>query len=170
VFASLILQQTGHLDEALRLATRALTIAREKGFVYWVAMGNVAVGYDQVVRRADLTTGLETIRNGLAIYRETQGELLRPFIISLLADGELALGRTDAAQTALAEAIQVAEALGAAVFLPELLLRRARLSTTAAHAAERRMFLEKALATARAQGANAVADAAVNDMNFSSDA
>jgi class 3 adenylate cyclase/tetratricopeptide (TPR) repeat protein len=167
VFASLILQQAGHLDEALRLATRALTIAKEKGFVYWVAMGNVAVGYDQVMRRADLTTGLETIRNGLAIYRETQGELLRPFIISLLADGELALGRTDAAQSAIAEATEVAEALGAAVFLPDLLLRRARSS---ADAAERRMFLEKALKTARAQGADAVADAAANDMNFPSHA
>jgi hypothetical protein len=32
------------------------------------------------------------------------------------------------------------------------------------------MFLEKALATARAQGADAVADAAANDMNFPSHA
>jgi class 3 adenylate cyclase/tetratricopeptide (TPR) repeat protein len=156
VFAALVLQQAGQLDEALRLADRALAVAGEKGFAYWVAMGKVAVGYDQVVRRGDLAAGREVIRIGMASYRETQGELLRPFILSLLAEAEAALGEVEAAQAAIREATDVATVLEARGFLPGLLLRQAQLLTGTASRAQLRELLERALGVARAQGAEAM--------------
>jgi tetratricopeptide (TPR) repeat protein len=165
VFAALILQQAGQLDEALRLADQALVVADEKGFAYWVAMGKVAAGYDHVVRRRNLETGREAIRVGMASYRETQGELLRPFILSLLAEAEAALGQVEAAQAAMREAIVVATSLEARGFLPELLLRQARLLTGSAPRAQRWELLERALAGARKQGAEAVARAAAEALS-----
>ncbi|MET0531852.1 MAG: AAA family ATPase [Microvirga sp.] len=61
LFAALVLQQAERLDEALDLANNALAVAAEKGFAYWVAMGKVATGYDQVIRRGNLAAGREAI-------------------------------------------------------------------------------------------------------------
>jgi tetratricopeptide (TPR) repeat protein len=165
VFAALILQKASQLDEALHLANRALAIAHEKGFAYWVAMGQVAVGYDQVVRSANPSAGREAIQSGLASYRETQGELLRPFILSLLAEAEAVRGDADAAQAALREAVEVVTALEAHGFLPELLLRQARLLTGPKSQMQRRKLLERAVAVARAQGAHAVERMAAEEMS-----
>jgi len=159
LFAALVLQQAKRLDHALSLAERALELAGEKGLAYWVAVGKVAVGYDQVIRRKDAAAGRDAIRLGLASYRETQGELLRPFILSLLAEAEVALGDFDAAQRAMGEALDVAIAIEAKGFVPELLLRQAQLCE-ANTATESRELFERALAAARAQGAEAVASTA----------
>jgi tetratricopeptide (TPR) repeat protein len=164
VFAALVLQQAGQLDEALRLADRALAVAREKGFAYWVAMGKVAAGYDQVVRRGDLAAGRDAIRVGMASYRETQGELLRPFILSLLAEADAALGETEAAQAAIREATDTATVLEARGFLPGLLLRQAQLLPGPSRT-HRRELLERALGVARAQGAEAMARTVTDAMS-----
>ncbi len=95
VLAALILQQAGRWDDALAHVNKALEIAAEKGFAYWVAMSEVAIGFDQAVHRGDVDRGSEAIRAGLASYRETQGELLRPFILSLLAQAHVASGDLD---------------------------------------------------------------------------
>jgi tetratricopeptide (TPR) repeat protein len=163
IFAALVLQQAGQFERALDLAARALTIADDKGFAYWVAMGKVALGYDQVVRRQNLAEGSEAIRLGMADYRETQGELLRPYILSLLAEAHAALGEAEAAQAAMREAIDLATALEANGFLPDLLMRQAMLVGPALQA-ERRDLLQRTLAMARAQGAEAVARKAADAM------
>jgi hypothetical protein len=164
VFAALVLQQAVQLDEALRLTDRALAVAREKGFAYSVAMGKVAAGYDQVVRRGDLAAGRDAIRVGMASYRETQGEQLRPFILSLLAEADAALGETEAAQAAIREATDTATVLEARGFLPGLLLRQAQLLPGPSRT-HRRELLERALGVARAQGAKAMARTVTDAMS-----
>lgn len=157
VFAAFILQRAGQLDKALQLAERALTIANEKGFAYWVALGNVAVGYDKVIRHKDLVEGRKAIRLGMESYRETQGELLRPFILSLLAEAHAALGENEMADAAMDEAIDLSATLEAKGFLPELLLHRAQLANGAEGQAQRRDLLQRALTIARALNADAAA-------------
>jgi class 3 adenylate cyclase/tetratricopeptide (TPR) repeat protein len=157
VFAALVLQQAQQWDEALRLAERARAIADDKGIAYWVAMSMVAIGYDQAVHGGNLAAGREAMQSGLASYRETQGELLRPFILSLIAEADVALGDVEAAVAAIREAIEVAEVMEAQGFLPELLLRQARLMVGPAGQPRRQELLGRALAMARAQGAEAVA-------------
>jgi tetratricopeptide (TPR) repeat protein len=165
VFAALVFQRAERLDEALTLANMALEIADEKGIAYWVAMGRVATGYDQVVRRTDVPGGLEIIRRGLTGYRETQGELLRPYILSLLSEAEEESGDIDSARATMDEAIHVASLLEARTFVPELLVRRARLCSITSQS-ERRNLLERALSEAKAQGAEAVVTMASNEINL----
>ena len=166
VFAALMLQRAGHFEDARQLAQRALDVAAEKGFAYWVAMSHVAIGYDLVIRRGDLVIGREKIRDGLASYRKTQGELLRPFILWRLAEAEMGLGDVAAAQAAMQEAVQVAELLEAYGQVPELLLRQAQLFAGPEHCVERQRMLTRALATARIQGADAVALGVVEEMSL----
>jgi tetratricopeptide (TPR) repeat protein len=156
ILAAGALQQAGRWDEALRLAQRAGAIAREKGIVYWTALSLVMIGYDQV-HRGDAAAGRAAISEGLDHYRETRGELLRPFILLLLADACLKMEARDAAEGALREAIEVSTTLEAKVFLPKLQLRLACMLDTPDRRAQRMDLLRAAHATARAQGANAVA-------------
>lgn len=165
VFAALILQQAGQVERALQFANQALAIAGDKGFAYWVAMGKVAIGYDQIVRRENLQAGREAILKGLASYRETQGELLRPFILSLVAEAEATFGEVEAAQATLREAVDVATSLEARGFLPELILRQARLCRHESHV-ERQTFLKQAIDVARAYGADAVAREASRELQM----
>jgi class 3 adenylate cyclase/tetratricopeptide (TPR) repeat protein len=156
VFAALVLQQVGQLELALQFNQRAKTIAADKGFAYWVALSTVAAGNDEVIRRRDIAAGRDAIEAGLASYRETQGELLRPFILSLLAAADSALGRKDVAIETMGEAIDVAKTLEAYGFLPELQLQRARLAK-AGSADQHKSFLREALATCQRLGASAAA-------------
>jgi len=164
VFSALILQLAGQFDVALHLATRARTLAGEKGFAYWVALAQVAVGYDLILRGGNPVEGREMIQKGMESYRETQGELLRPFILSLLAEAQVMLGEPEAAQTAMQQAIDLATALEANGFLPGLLLQRARLASGQASQALRRELLQQALVISQNQGAEAAARAAVTAM------
>jgi hypothetical protein len=133
-----------------------------------VALSNVVIGYNQVALGTEVAAGRETIRLGLASYRETQGELLRPFILSRLAEAEVALGEIDAAQATMREAIEVAEALEAHGFVPELLLRQAQLLTVIGQQDQLRGLLQRAIDTALLQGAIAIASAASEELKGSS--
>jgi hypothetical protein len=117
------------------------------------------VGHDVAAHRGDPVAGREAIKQGLASYRETQGELLRPYILCLLSQAELQLGNIDAASEALSEARAVSEKLEAYGFLPELLLRESQLSTPP-DAPNTRETLLQALDLARKHGADAIAHAA----------
>lgn len=156
VFAAMALQQAGRWEEALRLAERARWTAEEKGFAYWSALSQAVIGRDQVHRGA-AAAAWATIARSLESYRETQGELLRPFILSVLAEAHLGMGAPGAAENALREAIAVAHALEAGGFVPGLLLRLARLIGSPDRQRERSELLRMALATAQKQGADATA-------------
>jgi hypothetical protein len=157
VFASLAMQEAGRWAEALDVAREALALAEAKGILYWVAMSRIAIGRDGVVRggREGALVGRDAMREGLKRYRQTQGELLRPNILGLIAEAELALGDETAAASALEEAVVVAERLGAAGFLPSLLLQQARLLRLGRGA--RAEMMARALALAEQQGAHNVA-------------
>ena len=156
VLAAGMLQQADQWDEALRLAERARTIAEERGMVYWTALSQVLIGYDQV-HRGDVAAGRAAIAEGLDHYRETQGELLRPFILLLLADAHLATDAQIRRRTRCGKRSEVSRTLEAEGFLPNLLLRLACILDASERRAERLDLLRAALAVAQAQGANAVA-------------
>jgi class 3 adenylate cyclase len=159
VLPALVLQQAGRWSEARHLVESALTIANEKGIVYWVALARVAIGHDVAAHRGDPVAGREAIKHGLASYRETQGELLRPYILCLLSQAELQLENIDAAGEALREARAVSEKLEAYGFLPDLLIRESQLPALLGGANPRENLLQ-ALNLARKHGADAIAHAA----------
>jgi tetratricopeptide (TPR) repeat protein len=168
VLPALVLQQAGHWDEARRLAERALDLAGEKGIAYWVALARVALGHDASERRGDAEGGRQAIREGLSSYRDTQGEILRPYILCLLALSEAKLGDQAAAEETLSEAVEVAMNLEASGFLPELWLRQAMLSSKHSGQA-RRSLLRRSMDLARRQGAEAVARAAEVELRLATE-
>jgi hypothetical protein len=159
ILPALVLQQASRWSEARYLVESALTIANDKGIVYWVALARVAIGHDVAAHRGDPLAGREAINDGLASYRETQGELLCPYILGLLAQAELQLGNIDAAGEALREARAVSEKLEAYGFLPELLLRESQLPRLPGSPNPREILLQ-AMHLARKHGAEAIVQAA----------
>ena len=64
VFSALILQLAGQFDEALHLATRARTLAGEKGFAYWVATAQGGGRLRPYLRGGNPVEGREMISEG----------------------------------------------------------------------------------------------------------
>jgi hypothetical protein len=79
------------------------------------------------VERQSAAAGRDAILRGLELYQATEGELLRPIILSLLADAHAALGEADVATSVLQDAEKAVEALESYGFLPLILSRRAAL-------------------------------------------
>ena len=159
VFAALVLQEAGCWHEALELAEAANVLAASKGIPYWIAMSQIIIGRHKVARgdQATARAGLAAIAEGLECYRQTQGEILRPRILALLAEAHAALGGFETAHQLHAEAVELAGLVGAEGFLPELLLQQARSPQIAGTV--RTAALERALALARTHGADAMARA-----------
>ena len=160
VFAALVLQEAGCWDEALELAKEACVLADSKDIPYWMAMSRIIIGRHKVTRgdRATAEAGLAAIAEGHERYRETQGEILRPSILALLAEAHATSGDIEAAHRFHAEAVELAELVGAEGFLPDLLLRQARLPNLPEPV--RTAALARALALAQTHGADAIARAA----------
>jgi class 3 adenylate cyclase len=151
-FAAAVFQWQGHWDIALDHAARSRAIAEDKGLAYWRAMGRVILGRDKVWRE-DPGAGRADILRGLEEYRQTDAELLLPFILASLADAEEALDNFVGAEAALNEAETLAIALEAYGFVPMLLLRRAALAKRRGFFDEAHVFREQSVRMARAQGA-----------------
>jgi hypothetical protein len=158
-FAAIAHQLSGDADGAQRLADRCAAIAETRGFVYWTMMADALRGWSEAVRD-HAPSGALRLRRAVAEYHRTQSEILRPYLLGLLAEAEHATRADAAAHEALNRAEEVAIAIGARLFLPTLLMLRGRLLTGAAAV--------RALSTARkealAQGARALAAAATAEL------
>lgn len=150
--AAVVHQLAGDWPGALGLARRAGAIASARGIAYWSAMAELLEGWAQAME-GQPQAGLARIRHGLAGYRRTQGELLRPYALLLLAEAEHAAGRQDAAIAALDEAAMAAEQIGAIMYRPMQGWTRGRILGAAAGA----MDLLAAREEAVRQGAHGLA-------------
>jgi hypothetical protein len=136
---------------AAHFAARCGAIAEARGMVYWVAMARALAGWSAAM--AGEPAGLVQLRAAIQEYRHTQGEVLRPYLLGLLAEAEQTAGSRDAALAALDEAAAVAERIGVELFRAPLLLLRSRLLT----GASRQQILAEARRIAELQGAPALA-------------
>ena len=65
-------------------AGQLATVAAERGFSLWRAMGTIYRGWLKV-KNGDVVEGISLIRNGSAAYRATGAEAWVPYQIALLA-------------------------------------------------------------------------------------
>lgn len=124
--AAMVHQLAGDWPGTLGLARRAGAIAAARGIAYWSAMAEMLEGWAQAMEGTG-HAGRARIRHGLAAFRRTQGEVLRPYAHILLAEAEHAAGYDAPALAALDEALAAAEAIGAALYRPLLGWARARI-------------------------------------------
>ncbi len=150
-FAAVAWQLADDPMEAAGYAERSGAIAREHGIVYWIAMADALAGW-AAARRGE-REGLVLLREAVAAYDRTQGRVLLPYLLALVAGAEHRVGSGSEALAALERAESVVSAIGAGLYRAPLLRLRARLMTGVV----RDRLLEEARAAAEAQGAMAFA-------------
>ncbi len=150
-FAAVAWQLADDPGAVADFAERSGAIAREHGIVYWIAMAEALSGWATAARGE--REGLERLRRAVSAYDRTQGRVLLPYLLALLAAAEHRVGRPSDALAALERAETVVATIGAGLYRAPLLRLRARLLA----GDERDRLLAEARAAAEAQGAVAFA-------------
>jgi predicted ATPase len=100
-------------------AEAAITLSTEHGFAQRVAMGTMLRGW-ALVEQGQGEEGIAKIRQGLAAYRATGAELMRPYFLALLAEAYGKVGEAEQGLAALVEALAQIEKTGERWYEAEL--------------------------------------------------
>jgi class 3 adenylate cyclase/predicted ATPase len=92
-------------------AEAAMTLAKEHGFQFWMAIGSLLRGW-ALVQQGQAQEGIEQLHQGLRAHRATGAELGRPYYLALLAQADGIMGQADAGLTVLAEALTHVDTTG----------------------------------------------------------
>jgi predicted ATPase len=96
-----------------------MTLSTEQGFPFCVAWGIILRGWALAMQRQG-EEGIAQIRQGLAAYQATEGELFRPYFLALLAEAYGKVGQAGEGLTTLAEALAQVEKTGEHYYEAEL--------------------------------------------------
>ena len=149
-FVAVVHQLAGDRAGTAHFAQRCRAIAEPRGMAYWIAMANALAGWSEATGGSG--DGLARLRNAIGDYSRTQGLVLKPYLLGLLAEAEQAAGTAEAAARALDEAAAVVDRIGADLFRPVLL----RLQARNLAGPERQEVLRAAQQIAEAQGAASI--------------
>ena len=108
--------------ESGALAMEIMREAERRGYVPWLAQGQVWLGWS-MAQQGDLTHGIETLSAGMEVWERTGSELMRPFYFVLLAESLARAGRHGDARAALAEGFAVMARTGEAWVRPQAEVR-----------------------------------------------
>jgi predicted ATPase len=104
-----VLHQLRREGEAtLKHVKASLVLSTAQGFPYLSAAGTVLQGWG-LARAGQVEEGIAQMRQGLAASRATGAELLRPYLLALLAETCRSAGQIEAGLGALEEALVAAE-------------------------------------------------------------
>jgi len=143
---------------ALRCADEVIHVATAQGFQLLLAYGICWRGVALVVN-GDVEQGITTLREGLALVRNTGSETAQTYWLMMLSAGYQSLGRAEEGLAIIAEALDVIERTGERIAEAELyrlkgelvLSRGDQVSSLAQDEAEK--YLLRAIDVAHAQGA-----------------
>src|SRR5919198_3412537 len=96
-----------------------MALATAQGFALWLAEGTILRGW-ALAARGQGAQGITRMRQGLAAYRATGGEVARSYFLGLLAEVYGASGQAEAGLKVLAEALATAHATGTRFYEAEL--------------------------------------------------
>jgi serine phosphatase RsbU (regulator of sigma subunit)/tetratricopeptide (TPR) repeat protein len=109
------LHHSGWLHQHSRLGTQTqvaaeeqVQIAGEQGFLFWEATGTLYTA-GGLLLQGRMERGLRLLENGLQAYRATGAQLGLPYYLSMLVDAWIRAGRFAEAESALTEALALAE-------------------------------------------------------------
>src|SRR5262249_1633626 len=97
----------------------AITLSTEQGFPFWGAMGTIVRGW-ALAEQGQQEEGIVQLRQGLAAWRATGAELVRPCYLALLAETYGKMGQAEGGLTVLAEAVAVGHKNGERFYEAEL--------------------------------------------------
>jgi DNA-binding NtrC family response regulator/predicted ATPase/class 3 adenylate cyclase len=104
LFAAMLHQLRREAPLALERAEAAITLSTEQGFSQLLPLGTVLRGWALAEREQGMQ-GIAHIRAGLAAWRATGAELVRPYFLALLAEAYRKAGQAEEGLNALAEAL-----------------------------------------------------------------
>jgi predicted ATPase/class 3 adenylate cyclase len=142
-------------NEARAYAGQVVSICTELGFPFWTAGGRILDGWAATCEGDDARTGLETLRAGLAAWRNTGARLWLPMFIAIEAEAHSKVGHRGAALRAIEEAVSTATETGERWAMAEVLRIKARVLRAAprAKADEVESLLTDSMKIARRQQA-----------------
>jgi TOMM system kinase/cyclase fusion protein len=159
LFAAAYLSQfCQHVQAVSAQAEAAMTLATEHGFPQWLAGGTILRGW-ALVAQGQTEAGMAQLCQGLAAWRATGAEVLRPYVLGLLAEAYGKSGQAAEGLTVLEEAQALVEKTGQSVY--EADLHRLRGELLLIHAvggggAEAEACFQQALTVARRQQAKSL--------------
>jgi DNA-binding NtrC family response regulator/predicted ATPase/class 3 adenylate cyclase len=104
LFAAMLHQLRREGPLALERAEAAITLSTEQGFSQLLPLGTILRGWALAEQQQGME-GIAQIRAGLAAWRATGAELVRPYFLALLAEAYRKAGQTEEGLNALAEAL-----------------------------------------------------------------
>ena len=98
---------------------RLVPLAREQGYVQWLAMAVALEGW-VTATDGEYEAGCGAIRRGAETWGSLGNLLMRPFLLSVLADASVRAGQADEALRAIDDALEFVVAKGEVLWEPEL--------------------------------------------------
>jgi hypothetical protein len=98
---------------------RLVPLAREQGYFQWLAMAVALDGWVKVIE-GEHENGCAKIREGTEAWAKLGNLLMRPFLLSLLADAHIRAGRAEEALQAVQDGLALVAAKGEVLWEPEL--------------------------------------------------
>jgi predicted ATPase len=111
LFAAILHQFRREEPLTLERAEAAITLSTEQGFPQLLALGTALRGWALPERQQGMT-GIAQIHEGLAAWRATGAELLRPYVLGLLAEAYRKVGQANEGLILLDEALATLQETG----------------------------------------------------------
>ncbi len=108
------------------LADASLAVATEHGFPFWSAFQTILLGW-VLVKQGKADEGIAQISRGMEAYWATGAELLRPYLVSLLAEALAETGSMERGLALLDEALEAVEKTGERFYEAELYRQKGEL-------------------------------------------
>ena len=108
------------------LADTSLGVATEHGFPFWSGFQTTLLGW-VLVKQGKVDDGIAQMNRGMEVYWATGAELLRPYLLGLLADALAEAGSTERGLALMAEALEAVEKTGERFYEAELYRQKGEL-------------------------------------------
>jgi predicted ATPase/class 3 adenylate cyclase len=108
------------------LADASLGVATEHGFPFWAAFQTILLGW-VLVKQGKADEGIAQMKIGMETYWATGADLLRPYLIGLLAEALAERGSTQRGLALVAEALEAVEKTGERFYEAELYRQKGEL-------------------------------------------
>ncbi len=139
-------------------AEAAMSLAKEQGFPYWMAISFILRGW-ALAHQGQAQEGIEQIHQGMTAWRATGAVVFQPYFLALLAEAQGIMGQPEAGFTVLAEALALVDTTGERWYAPELHRLKGELillRQSSDHTAEAETCFHHALDIARNQQAKSL--------------
>jgi class 3 adenylate cyclase/predicted ATPase len=119
IFAAMFHQFRREVRATQEHADAAISLAKEQGFPFWMAIGALLRGW-ALAQQGQMKEGIEQLNQGLTAWRATGAEIARPYFLALLAEAHGIMRQPEAGLTTLAEALALVDTTGERWYEPEL--------------------------------------------------